>query len=83
MSASCRSCQAPVLWLDHETTGTSTPVDAEPHPHVFGNIVVDAAAGTYRVVAGDERQAMIERGDPLHLNHFVTCPQSAAWKSKR
>jgi hypothetical protein len=81
MSDTCRSCHAEVLWLENTTTGKSAPIDAELVPD--GNIVVDQVAGTYRVVTGDDRQDAIDRGDPLHLNHFVTCPQQAAWKGRR
>jgi hypothetical protein len=77
----CRSCPARVLWLANVTTHKRAPIDAAPA--VGGNIVVDLDAGTYRIVTGIEREDMIGRGDPLHLNHFVTCPNAAEHKGRR
>jgi hypothetical protein len=68
------------MWLDHATTGKPAPIDVEPVPD--GNIRIGVAFEHYTVLSGDERQDAIDRGDELHLNHFVTCPQSAAWKAR-
>lgn len=82
MGDTCRSCHAPVIWLEHVSTGKPAPIDAEP-VGAAGNILVDLAVGTYRVTSvGDDRQGAIDRGEPLHTNHFATCPQSAAWKAR-
>lgn len=81
MSDQCRSCEASVLWLEHKTTGKRAPIDRDPVPD--GNIMVDLAGGTYRILTGDARQEAIDTGYELHLNHFITCPQSAAWKGRR
>jgi hypothetical protein len=82
MSELCRSCRAPVIWLEHESTGKPAPIDAEP-VGAAGNILVDEAAGTYRVTTvGDDRQSAVDRGEPLHKNHYATCPQSAAWRAR-
>jgi hypothetical protein len=78
VSESCRSCQAPVLWLKNIVTGKPAPIDAEPAPN--GNIRVDVAGEYYSVVAGQDRADALERGDPLHTNHFATCPQARSWK---
>jgi hypothetical protein len=75
----CRSCTAPVMWLTNEKTGKRAPIDAEPAPD--GNIVVFDAL-SYQVIGGTERQDAIDEGFPLHLNHYVTCPQAAAWKAR-
>lgn len=76
----CRSCFAPVLWLEHATTGKSAPIDAAPVPE--GNIEV-LDNGTYVVLAGDALAGARGLGSQLHLNHFVTCAQAAAWKGRR
>jgi hypothetical protein len=80
MAEACRSCQAPILWLDSATTGKPAPIDAAPA--LNGNIRVDVVHGCYFVVTGEDRQAAIRHGGPLHTNHFVTCPQRAAWKGR-
>jgi hypothetical protein len=79
--STCRSCQAPVQWLENVTTGKRAPIDAEPV--IDGNVEIDEAAGTYRVVTGREQDQAVAERRPLHLNHFVTCPQSTAWKGRR
>jgi hypothetical protein len=79
MSEACRSCQAPVLWLENTTTGKRAPIDAAPTPD--GNIVV-VDGERYQVIGGEERQDAIAQGVALHLNHFVTCPQAPAWKQR-
>jgi hypothetical protein len=78
--STCRSCQAQVVWLRNTTTGKSAPIDQALVPD--GNIVVDLEAGTYRVLTGDAREDAVDRGDPLHFNHFITCPQAPAWKGR-
>jgi hypothetical protein len=79
MSDFCRTCRAPVMWLDNVTTGKRAPIDASPATD--GNIVVDTGTGTYRVLPELERAGACGQ-TPLHLNHFVTCEQSAAWKKR-
>jgi uncharacterized protein involved in high-affinity Fe2+ transport len=78
MSDTCRSCDAPVMWLENETTGKRAPIDREPTEG--GNIEIDQAAGRYRVLLELERPQAQERGAPLHMNHFATCPQARNWK---
>jgi hypothetical protein len=76
----CRSCRAPVMWLDNVTTGKRAPIDRDPV--IDGNIDVDEAAGTYRVLTGTERDAAVARRAPMHKNHFATCAQAPAWKAR-
>ena len=76
MGDTCRSCHAPVIWLEHVRTGKRAPIDAVAAPE--GNIVVNEAAGTYRIA---ENRDLVDR-EPLHTNHFATCPQSAAWRER-
>lgn len=79
MSDFCRSCQAPVMWLENATTGKRAPIDAQISAD--GNITV--LDGThYQVLGGTERQDALDEGWPLHLNHYVTCPHAAAWKKR-
>lgn len=69
----CRQagCGQAILWLPHETTGKTAPIDAEP---VFGGnielVVENEDTVGYRIVPKEER----DPGRPLHKNHFVTCP---------
>jgi hypothetical protein len=79
MSDSCRSCRAPVIWLDNVTTGKRAPIDAEPATD--GNIAIDDA-GHYHVLAGKDREDAIGWNEALHTNHFATCPHAPAWKAR-
>lgn len=82
MSVPCRSCRAPVIWLEHAKTGKPAPIDAEPVPD--GNILVDPLNGAYRVLAErSQRELASAQGSNLYTNHFVTCPQASAWKRAR
>jgi hypothetical protein len=79
MSDFCRSCRAPVMWLDNAKTGKRAPIDRDPVP--TGNIVV-LGGGQYQTLGTAERVEAAAEGVALHLNHFITCPQSAAWKAR-
>jgi hypothetical protein len=68
-----------VLWLRHARTGRAAPIDAEPAP--TGNIVV-SDDGTYVALNPEQARQTRERGGPLHLNHFVTCPDRKDWKTR-
>lgn len=67
----CRSCGAPVIWLQHIKTGKPAPIDAEPSP--VGNIYIGA---TYMIVPAGRRG---EYPGQLHTNHFMTCPHAKTW----
>lgn len=70
----CRSCGAEVLFLKHAETGKVAPITTKPSPD--GNVVVDYAAGTYRIAPKKERCG------PLHLNHFANCPRASRHHKK-
>jgi hypothetical protein len=63
----CRTCGAGILWLVHERTGKTAPIDARVYAD--GNVLVDLDAGTYRIVA-PPREA--------HKNHWATCSSPPA-----
>jgi len=69
------------MWLDHATTTKPAPIDAEPVPG--GNIRVGVAFEHYTVLTGQDLRDAQERGDELHKNHYVTCPQAAAWRARK
>jgi hypothetical protein len=75
MSDACRSCKAPIIWLEHVRTGKRAPIDAAPTPE--GNIVVSLPSGTYRIA---ETPDLVER-EPLHTNHDDTHPACAVWQA--
>lgn len=73
----CRSCGAPVVWLRHERTGKAAPIDAIA-VREGGNILLDRAAGTYRLVPQGEPA----RHPMLYINHFAVYPHAAQHKRK-
>jgi hypothetical protein len=76
-----RSCRAPVLRLIHRRTRNPVPIDADPSDD--GNVRVLREAGEYEVLAGDALAAARANGEPLHLNHFVTCKDKKRWQARR
>ncbi len=66
----CRSCDAPIVWAVHVTTGSLAPIDEEPTEG--GNVVLtdDAMGIRYRVLGEPADEA------ELHTNHFATCPDA-------
>lgn len=60
-------CGQMVLWLRHETTGKTAPID--PEPVEGGNIAVIGSGEhrMYRIVPAAERVGK------LHKNHWATC----------
>lgn len=73
----CRSCGAKIYWLKNDKTGKPAPIDAAPS--VGGNIEIDLAAQTYRVVGKPE--LLRTPGYPhRHTNHFQTCISANVWR---
>jgi hypothetical protein len=83
VTATCRTCHAPIIWAANETTGRLSPLDAELNPE--GNCVLTGrrTPTTY----GAETPLYVVRGkgaDGARTNHFSTCPQAAQHRrSKR
>jgi hypothetical protein len=81
MTATCRSCRAPIWWC-RTPTGRSIPVDPEPVSQ--GNLVVGertAYAGrAARVLRSGEEPA---EGETRHVSHFATCPDADRHRSAR
>lgn len=65
--ATCKSCQAAILWLTNTKSGHVAPIDAEPADD--GNCVIEGE--TYRLIIPRDRPQFAGQ---LHKNHFATCP---------
>lgn len=80
MSA-CRSCKAEVRWVLTEG-GKKMPLDPLPTPE--GNVLVAMVGGEEiaTVLGPADRAAAQIAGTPLHISHFVTCPQAAEWREQ-
>jgi hypothetical protein len=79
----CRSCGAAIRWLEIRPGGKSMPIDSEPHAD--GNVLADLNAGMGIVLSNASRAVVLEEtpDEPLYRSHFATCPDAAAWRSKR
>lgn len=81
MSASCRSCGAPIVWAVTRK-GKRMPLDAEPVDG--GNVViVEPARGSVPPVAEVREPALTDpSGLARYTSHFATCPQADSWRSR-
>lgn len=79
-TAKCKRCPARIVWAVSESTGRRMPVDADPSPN--GNVqLVEGDPPRARVLSADERNTIAAQDEPLHLNHFVTCPEAGAFRN--
>lgn len=70
----CRDCKQEIYWLRAVSTGRMGPINAVPAEEGAGNIEIDLATMTYRIVNTSQRQ-----GRKLHTSHFMTCPAAKKW----
>lgn len=78
MSATCRTCHAPVLWVVNERTGKRMPLDLEPET---------VMSGTRFVLAGERRGVPVARVatgiEGGRRSHFATCPDADSHRRAR
>lgn len=73
----CRSCGAPVIWLQPMTeSGKRMPVDAEPRAD--GNVSIIELDG----VQYHHTRQLWDPG-PFYVSHFATCPDAEEWRADR
>lgn len=70
MSATCRSCEAPVFWIKTAATGKAMPLDATPNPD--GNVVI--RGGLAHVLKHGD---LLVQGERRFTSHFATCANAA------
>lgn len=82
MSASCRSCGAPLLWA--RTSGRRwLPLDAEPvADHSRGTLFVLRELADPKPLAVAVPPASMP-GGLLYRAHFVSCPHADKWRSAK
>lgn len=74
----CKSCDAPIVWAVHATTGSFAPIDKEPTEG--GNVALktdEMGVTRYRVLTKPAEETFTEV-ETFHTSHFATCPDSAA-----
>jgi hypothetical protein len=67
--SSCRSCNAPVLWVA-TATGKQMPIDAIPVPD--GNIILDTDRIAHVLPDAAQPPPDVLR----YVSHFATCPNA-------
>lgn len=83
MAAECGSCGAPIVWA-LTPGGKRSPIDL---PVVEkGNVMLTRPAWLGQPLATTLSGAALElarqRGVPLHLNHYATCPEREEWRQR-
>lgn len=73
--ASCRSCEASIIWAESETTGRPMPMDVTPD---LKGLFVIVAGKARRATADDDR---LKR--PRYTSHFGTCPDAEQFRRAR
>ena len=82
MTATCRSCGAPIIWR-RTPTGGRIPLDADPRPN-DGN-VLDYGDELAIVVLSHAGLVPLDAapGGTLRVSHFATCPDAAKHRRKK
>jgi hypothetical protein len=72
--ASCRSCNAPIIWAISERSGKPIPLDAAPVADGHGRFaIIRGVARAY--IAEDARL-----GRDRYVSHFSTCPDAERFR---
>jgi hypothetical protein len=83
-SALCKSCNEPVRWAIHATTGRRMPLDPEATPD--GNIAVVGWDDTTGGMPTPIVKVNAPEGEPVteyrYVSHFATCPDAAAHRRR-
>lgn len=71
---SCRSCGAPVWWLENKRTQLLAPIN--PEQSWNGNVIVHMESRTYELCTP-------KRDFKRHTSHIATCPDARKWRKGR
>jgi hypothetical protein len=73
----CKTCAAPIFWVEIVSTGKRMPVNAQPSPR--GTVVLRDGrdAEVLGPIAASEYKGM------KYESHFATCPQAKSWRRRR
>lgn len=73
--AACRTCEAPIVWVESQSTGKPMPMDLTPDPK-----------GAFVIIGGKARRATDEDKTlhrPRFTSHFATCPDADQFRRAR
>jgi hypothetical protein len=74
LQSKCRSCGEDVLWIVWRKSGRRMPINPEPKPAPFGQILVAYRRQSNELIAEKARGKVPERRK-LYESHFATCAQ--------
>lgn len=85
MREPCKSCGAPIAWLNHQRTNRPAPIETDVNP--AGNVIATDVTGAicsaesathYRIATKDERERWrVSVDGPIYASHFSSCPAAA------
>jgi len=75
MAATCRTCKAPVVWVEMASTGKRNPLDAEPRDD--GNVMIRADG---KAVVVPQWSGMPDWPTERYVSHFSTCPDANSFR---
>lgn len=78
----CSSCRADIVWA---TTRDGKPIPLDPQPRFYGNLTIQLSDTVLHagVVTPGQARAMNSAGIPTYVSHFVDCPDSDQWRTRR
>lgn len=82
MSAACKSCGAPIRWVEMKS-GKTMPLNIAPVDD--GNVVIlrDLAIVLSEGERAEELQMPPAFRRPLYRSHFSTCPNAEQWRQPK
>jgi hypothetical protein len=74
----CRGCDAPIIWVE-TPNGKRRPLDAEPSQ--------ERGTGTYAIRGKGPNVTGVpvkdaDADEPVHMNHWTTCPARDQFRKK-
>lgn len=87
MSGLCRSCDAPVVWVETEATakkgGRRMPLDADPTDTRKALVVENGNIVYTGQTTGDHTPIVRYVKNGRHRSHFATCPNASRHRVQR
>ena len=80
MSATCRSCHAPIIWGLSAKTGSRIPVNEEPH--ALGQLLLRPSPEHDEPLVYHASTTPPDEGEFHYVSHFATCPQAGDWRRR-
>lgn len=83
LTATCRSCSAPIIWAVVAQSGRRIPLDADEVPPKPPVAAYNPESGRCRILTANDVahvDVWAAHGVTYHKTHFATCPQADRWR---